>query len=455
MTTAGGHEAFDAVRRAGADAVSFQSLESGMQWWHDRPPPSGSGASVAFVDTGRSWIAVGRPLAGEGALAPAVARFSADARARHRRPVFFGVEDLDGFDGHRHLTVGLQPILLPARWTATLRASPKLREQIRRSRAKGVTVRLVEPDELRERAPLRRAVEDLRAQWLGSRRMEPMGFLVAVEPFHYPAAHVYIAAEREGRLVQFLSAVPIPARGAWLLEDMLRGPAAPNGTTELVLDLLMRHVAPAAPWVTPGLTPLAGPVPWWLRLAGVVMSPFYDFAGLERFRARLSPPRWVPVWMVWDRGPAPLVIVDVLRAFAGGRLVAFFLRSTARHPGGPPWAVGVPLVAWTALLAAMAAGGGAGVLGFSRTALWGWVGFDVVMAVVLFRAARRPRMDRLGLAAVLAGADAVLSLRHLAGTGLGAGALAATLRLVATMGPLIGVAALLWAMSRARRPSTG
>src|SRR5690349_19335364 len=86
-----------ALERFGADAVSFQSLESGLQWWHDAPAPDGTGAAVAYRDTGRAWIAVGSPLVDEPAMARAAARFAAAARSRRRRAVFFGVERLEPF----------------------------------------------------------------------------------------------------------------------------------------------------------------------------------------------------------------------------------------------------------------------------------------------------------------------------------------------------------------------
>jgi hypothetical protein len=368
--------------------------------------------------------------------------------------VFFGVESLAIFPGFRHLMLGVQSIVVPAQWVGTLRAHRKLREQVRRARAKGVTVRIVDRRELEPGAPLRREVERLRSEWLASRPMEPMAFLVAVEPFHAPAEHLYVAAERQGRLVQFLSAVPIYERQGWLLEDMLRGADAPNGTTELILDLVMRDRHDAA-WITPGLTPLAGGVPWWLRLTSVVSRPLYDFDGLRRFRARLSPARWDPVWVVWDRDPAIIVILDLLRAFAEGRLYSFAWRSIVRHPNGPPWAVAVPLVPWTMMLAWLAVSGRAGVLGYSAAALMGWTVFDTILATLLFRAARRPAARTLYGLAIAAACDAIVSVRHLLTWGLGATLISATLRLLATGGPLLGTAALTWAGRRAaalRRP---
>lgn len=444
-----GELVLDRLAAFGSDAVSFQALESGLRWWDDVAPPSGTGASLAFQEVGGSWIAVGTPLVASALRSAAVRRFAEHARVHNKRAAFFGIEQPEIFADFNRLPIGLQSELRPSSWPETLRRSPKLREQLRRARAKGVSIRIVGASELTAGSPLRGAVEALRDEWLGLRPMEPMAFLVSVELFHAPERHLYLLAERRGNPVQFLSAVPIGERRGWLMEDMLRSVAAPNGTTELIIDRLMQHVVDSSDLVTPGLTPLAGPIPWWLRVARDAASPLYDFSGLRRFRARLSPPVWRRVWLVWDRGPVIAVLLDVLRAFAGGRLLPFAWRSLVRHPNGPPWAVAVPLVFWTLLLAALATNHRAWLLGFSTVVLWSWVVFDAVLAALLFRAARRPQPRRLAVMLAATTFDAIFSLRHLAIVGPGDSVASATIRILATVGPILGTAGLALALNRA------
>jgi len=429
-------EDLEALKQFGSDAVSFQSAKVGVRWWRD------GDARVAYVETGHSWIAIGTPLTSVESRPAAVQRFIQAARERGFRPVFFGVEDLEPFAGCRSLVLGQQSVLKVSEWDATLRRTPTLRKQVRRPVAKGVTVRQVDPSELAEGMPLRSEVERLRGEWLACRPMEPMGFLVSVEPFHVPAEHLYFVAEHKGKAVQFLSAVPIYGRNGWLMEDMLRSAAAPNGTTELVIDAIMHKLSGAPYWLTPGLTPLAGGIPWWLEFTRRMMVPLYDFSGLRRFRSRLHPASWRPIWMVWDRGPSVRVILDVLRAFASGHIVAFAWRSLTRHPNGLPWAVAVPLVAWTGLLAGLTIARNSATLGFSVMGLAGWTVFDAVIAWLLFTGARKPRPRRLAAVGAAAAFDAILSVRHLSFVGLGSDLLSAVLRLVATVGPVIGTAAL-------------
>ena len=128
-----------ALRRHGEDAVAFQALESGIEWWEDIVP---------YLPTTRSWIAVGSPLVEAQARPATVQRFCAAARQAGRRPVFMCVEALDAFSGCRSLMVGLQPSLRPSAWRAALRGHTRLREQIRRARAKGVIARVVDATEL-------------------------------------------------------------------------------------------------------------------------------------------------------------------------------------------------------------------------------------------------------------------------------------------------------------------
>jgi phosphatidylglycerol lysyltransferase len=367
-----------------------------------------------------------------------------------RRACFFGADRLSG-EGLRGLLVGLQPFFVSSRWLAALAGRRRLREQLRRARAKGVRVRRVTPAELAPSSRLRRDVEALAQAWLASRPIEPMGFVVTVEPFHRPEEHRYYVAEQEGRAVGFLSAVPIGAENAWLAEDVFRAEGAPNGTTESLIRALLEDSA-ASDYVTLGPTPLAGPVAWPLRLSRWAARPLFDFAGLHAFRQRLRPDGWTAVRLVFPASQgAAVTLVDVLRAFARGSLLRFAARSLVRHPSGLPWALAMPLPAWTAALAAVAIAGRATWLGFSRSELWLWVVFDVLLLCVLSHAALKPRRSRLAAVTLLAAFDAALSVAHVAHAGLGAGALPIALRALSTGAPLVGTALLAVATLTASR----
>ncbi len=449
-------------RDFGVEALSFQTLAAGMRYFVDPAAPQEARAVVAYVDTGSAWIAAGAPMGLPAHVHAAAERFVLAARVAGRRACFFGTETAMPARGFSRLLLGEQPWFIRAQWPATLARHRRLREQLRRARAKGVTTRRVEGQELAAGTPLRRALETLAEEWLGDRHMEPLGFVAGTGLLRLPAKHCYVLAERDGRLVAALSAVPIPARGAWLVEHVLRRRDTPNGTAELLLDALMREL-PEDASVTLGLAPLGGPVAVPLRLARRLSRPLYDFRGLRAFRERLHPQSWQRVWLEYPRRQSRvLTVLDVLRAFSGGSLVRFGARSLARHPSGSPWLLALSLLPWTVVLASLALCGEIASqrwLGFSRASLAGWVLTDAALAAWLFQVARRPRLGPLLVATALCALDAVGSALHLVQAGLGGSALPAALRLVSALGPAIaaitlGVAASrVGARSRAR-PST-
>ncbi|HEY0840341.1 MAG TPA: DUF2156 domain-containing protein [Vulgatibacter sp.] len=373
----------DLVRRHGWNATSFQVLEPGLSYHFD------DDACVAYVDTGRAWVVAGAPIAAEGRMREVALRFEAEARSRRRRVRFFGVEErffsrvsLD------RVRIGEQPVWDPAEWERSLRASKSLREQLRRSRAKGVRVRTLVSGELDDPAGIRARIERLIERWSHSRPMAPMGFLVAVVPFTFSNERRYFVAERDGAVVGFLAAVPIFARDGWLLEDLIRDPDAPNGTAELLVDAAMRALAEeGCRFATLGLAPLSG-AEGWMRAARRLSHGLYDFRGLRDFKAKLRPQRWEPIYLAWHKGDDErLAIFDTLAAFAHEGLLRFGLGTLLRVPTVVIQALAVLLVPWTALLAGVDS-----ERWFPAPWIhWSWVAFDVALCGGLLALASRWR----------------------------------------------------------------
>ena len=153
------------LKRHGWNATSFQILEPGFRYWFD-----GDDACVGYVDTGRAWVAAGSPVAPPARLAEVSERFAAAGAAAGRRVCCFATE-ARFHDAARwsSLRIGDQPSWAPGDWSAVLRGSRSLREQLRRAQAKGVTVRAVSPAEIAPGQPLRAELDALIARWLASR----------------------------------------------------------------------------------------------------------------------------------------------------------------------------------------------------------------------------------------------------------------------------------------------
>ena len=435
------------LKKHGRSVASFQSLEPGLEVWWDEGTAD---AAVAYYDTGHAWVAVADPICATANVKEVARRFYVAAHREGRRASFFCSEqELGG----RKIRIGEQPIWIPSSWPSTLAAHRRLREQIRRARAKRVVVRRASADELAPGAPLRKSADAIANAWLDTRPMEPMQFLVTLAPFGLRDEHRYYAAERDGELLALLSCIPIYAKNGLFLEDLIRGPHAPNGTTELLIDAAMREAENLGDaMVTLGLAPLSGETGALLRLLGLLGRGLYDFRGVRAFKARLHPDRWEPVFMAHEPGASSaLAMLDALTAFAGGSLVRFGARTLVRRPLVAAWLLTLLLVPWTFFLAALALFSHLTVLSYDRAELFGWTAFDAVFVVLLVRAFLKPRVGTYALLATLAACDGALAVRHMAVLGLGSTLFTVVLRPLATFAPIAASFALLRCARYVRR----
>lgn len=398
----------DLLRRHGWNATSFQAIEPGFRYWFD---PEGD-AAVAYLDTGRAWVVAGAPIAAIERCAAVGKRFAEEAGRQDRRVVFFATEPrfLEAAP-MRSLAIGEQPSWDPRSWVERHRGHRSLKEQLRRARAKGVSVARVPSVEAA--GTMRPELERLIARWLAARPMPPMSFLVALEPFVFPEERRYYAARVGEHAVGLLVAVPVYERGGWFFEDILRDPASPKGTTEMMIDAAMRDVADeGCTFVTLGLAPLAGSEPW-VRFTRKLLRGLYNFEGLRTFKEKLRPDEWTPIFLAWpDDQAAATAVYDVLHAFAGGKLIRFAAGAMARAPSPVLFGLGVLLVSWTVALA------------LADTERWfrsrqeqlAWVVFDTLMATALLSLSRkwRPLLARAVCAAALA--DGVITTVSATGT---------------------------------------
>lgn len=452
------------IQRHGRTATAFRALGAGLEHWF-LADEQGDRGVVAYRRTRGAMVSAGEPVAASDDAIAVAEAFVAFAASQQRRVSFFATEGiLAASPRFRRVMLGEQPVWNPQLWAGHISQHRSLREQLRRARAKGVTVQSLNADAMS--APDRRArLAALIERWFASRPMAPMGFLVEVDPFAWLAHRRTMVAMRGDTPVALLSMVPVPARGGWLFEHLLRDPDAPNGTAELLVDHAMRALAAdGVPWVTLGLAPLAGPVSGWLRTTRSWSRPFFNFDGLASFKRKLRPQQWEPIYLVYPREQSSgRAMLDGLRAFAGGSLWRFGLRTLLRGPAVVLYALEWMLLLWTLLLALAPT-----YPWFPSVGVQGaWVLFDVWMLFALravrarsrasgtteHRAAARRTAWRLSRAlAIAVSADAVLTIaqavwwNHRATDSLLGGAVV----LIACLGPIMA-AVMLWGASRRMR----
>ncbi len=313
------------VLRHGWNSVCYQVLNPGISHWF----ASAGDAVVGYSTFARTRVVVGAPVCASERLEAVASEFEAASAAANQRVVFFAAgARLERLLGATHclVSLGAQPVWDPQRWPDIVRHKASLRAQLLRARNKGVHVTRWTSTRARDSESLRRVLRE----WLAGRGLPPLHFMTEPELLdHVEDRRVFVAERDVGErmeVVGFLVAAPIPARDGWLVEQWPRAHAAPNGTTHLLVDAAMRDLAAkGAGYVSLGLAPLSVhgsstehvPPPWmrwllkWMRAHA---RRFYNFGGLEAFKAGLQPMAWEPAFAI---APGDRFTPSVLRAIAG------------------------------------------------------------------------------------------------------------------------------------------
>lgn len=339
---------FDHARRLvlehGWNATAYQILNPGIEHWL----ADDGEAVIGYVTCGDRWIVAGAPICAEHELSARIDAFEQAGRWRGKTVCYFGAAArlrtlFEGSPDHSTIAIGAQPVWNPAHWHRRVAGHASLHRQLLRASNKQVRVEQWPA----ERARLSPALRECLAQWLTTRRFPAMHFMVEPNLLDnlVDDRRVYVAV-RDGIALAFLVASPVASRNGYLIEQIVRGRSSPNGTTELLIDACMRSLAAdGVEYATQGLVALSRHArqamrgnPLWVRaLLAWARSHgrrFYNFEGLEQFRAKMQPDEWETIYAIANERPfSPLTLHAVARAFCNGSPVLAATKALSRAVG--------------------------------------------------------------------------------------------------------------------------
>ncbi|MGI8855709.1 MAG: bifunctional lysylphosphatidylglycerol flippase/synthetase MprF [Thermomicrobiales bacterium] len=301
------------------------------------PPPftfftaPGIDGVIAYQQYGRVWLCGGDPICAEADIVPLTAAFRRAARRARMTVAFLPatpratrlLTERLGFDA---VKVGEDNFYDLQTWSARGQKMKHIRANINRATREGVTVRRCMPEEMT--AEIRAQVLHLIDEWLATRGMAALSFLLGIHPFERMDDRRLFLAWQGGKIAGFLACSPIPARNGWYLEDIIRDDEAPVGVTELLFQETVTTLrAEGAACATLGMAALAdcGPAhqPPAHRLAGWMfdtiytrLNTFYHFHSLRFYKEKFIPAFTEETFFVWSpRGlRRPRLIHAVTRA---------------------------------------------------------------------------------------------------------------------------------------------
>lgn len=318
----------------GWNSTSYQILNPGIKRWFG----AANDSVVGFAQVGGVRVVAGAPVCDERNLRETAAAFELEAKRDGKRVCYFCAEArLESIykDSPRYakFLLGAQPVWRPGKWAELIAAHKSLRAQLNRARNKGVAV----AEWSRERAQNHPALVKVLEEWLAAKGLPPLHFLVEPNTLSRLFDRRVFVAERAGEVVGFVVLSPVSTRKGWLFEQFVHRPGSPNGTVELMIDAAMRALASdGCEYATLGLSPLSSraPVkpfenPLWLRLLLAWMRAhgkrFYNFEGLDQFKAKLRPESWEPVFAISNEPRLSVrTLYAIASAFSGNAPVKLF-----------------------------------------------------------------------------------------------------------------------------------
>ncbi len=328
------------ILRSGWNTMSYQILNPGISLWFS----ASCAAVIGYVESSTHFIVAGSPIAEEHHLGQTLNEFLHFAQAKRKLVCFFGAQErialeLSNHAPISHIQLGAQPVWRPDNWLSHFYNKPSLRAQEARARNKGVSVSVATGIDLTAHLP---ALKQCLAEWVSGLRLPPMHFLIEPNTLENLGDRVVIVAKQSDKVVGFCIATPIPRRNGWLIEQTIRSAEAPNGTAELMLHAAIRHLHTInAEMVTLGLSPLSMHYepqfrqPLWLqtvlRFTRLYGRSFYNFEGLDGFKAKFAPDFWEPVYAITnERNPTPKTLYAIASAFCGYSPIRFVLQGIWR-----------------------------------------------------------------------------------------------------------------------------
>ena len=340
-------QARELVLRYGWNATAYQIINPGIELWFS----SICEAVVGFVRARNTLVVAGAPVCARERLADVATEFEHSAWRDGKRVCYFGAEArleslYRGATTHSMVLLGAQPTWRPLNWLKIISHRASLRAQLNRARNKSVSVSEWPSPQAAGHPVLQYCLQE----WLATRGLPPMHFLVEPQTLERLADRRVFVAELKGQVVGFLVASPVPLRNGWLIEQIIRGRGAPNGTAELMIDAAVRAMAEEeSDYMTLGLSPLSRRAtisqeenPFWLRWllswAQAHGRRFYNFDGLDAFKTKFHPERWEPVFAIFNAPHfTPVALYAIAEAFTKGspiRTVAGALLKAAQTEAG-------------------------------------------------------------------------------------------------------------------------
>lgn len=285
-------------------------------------------AFLMYGRRGRTWIVLFDPVGPRAAWPALVIKFVRAAKAEGCRVAFYQVSQAflpTAVDtGFSLFKLGDQAVLDLATFDLKGGNWLKLRRSINRAERDGLEFAVLPPSDVPAYMDELGAVSD---RWLAHHNAAEKGFSLGTFQRGYVASHPVAVIRIEGRIVAFANILTTETRTTAFIDLMRHLPGVHRGAMDLLFVRMIQHLqAEGYLRLNLGMAPLSGLsnrscAPLWHRLGRFVYENgerFYNFKGVQAFKAKFDPD-WQPRYLaVHDRRQMPETMIDIVLLIGGG-----------------------------------------------------------------------------------------------------------------------------------------
>ena len=283
---------------------------------------------VMYAVAGRSWVALGDPVAPPDQMATLAQRFVELCDQHGGWAVFYKAsrEQL-----YLYLDLGLSVVKLGeearvplAEFTMDGPERRNLRRMWRRAVQEGCTFEVLSTAHVCALLPRLRAISD---DWLSSKRTREKRFSLGFFDERYLSRYPAAIVRKDGEMVAFANVWEAGGKTELSVDLMRFSTIAPPGVMRyLLVELMLWGKERGYERFNLGMAPLSGlqasaVAPLWNQLGTAIYGHgerFYNFQGVRDFKEWFNPV-WEPKYLVSSGGAArPVIIANVASLIAGG-----------------------------------------------------------------------------------------------------------------------------------------
>jgi phosphatidylglycerol lysyltransferase len=283
---------------------------------------------VMYAVAGRSWVALGDPVAPPDEMAPLAQRFVELCDQHGGWAVFYKASRQQLY---LYLDLGLSVVKLGEEARVPLAdfsmdgpERRNLRRMWRRAVQEGCSFEVVDAAEVCGMLPRLHAISD---EWLASKHTREKRFSLGFFDERYLSRYPAAIVRKNGDIVAFANVWESGEKTELSVDLMRFATAAPPGVMRyLLVELMLWGKERGYTWFNLGMAPLSGlqasvVAPLWNQLGTAIYGHgerFYNFQGVRDFKEWFHPV-WEPKYLVSSGGAArPVIIANIASLIAGG-----------------------------------------------------------------------------------------------------------------------------------------